>query len=152
MIPVRVRAFLAKETGDVLRNDRPSALHMLRRLGVDASTEFGEFYLTYQGNFISPRAVAELLDIEGPQIPAIPDQTDYVRDRYRFPEKFLALTSDESEGMYLFDREDGTVHDFDLCEYDDFVKGRVPARWRSFNAFLSWYFDEECNAPGQDPD
>lgn len=142
MIPAQVKVFLAKDTGDVLRYDRQSALQVLRQLGVDPATEFGEFYLEYQGSFISPRPVAELLDIEGPAIPAIPDQTDYARDRYQLPEKFLALTSDESEGMYLYNKEDQAVYDFDLGEYKAFMNGQIPARWKSFNDFLLWYFDE----------
>jgi len=144
MIPERVRAFLARDAGDVLRYDRQSALQALRHLGVDPTTEFGEFYLEYQGSFISPRPIAELLDIEGPAIPAIPDQTDYARDRYQLPEKFLALTSDESEGMYLYNKEDQAVYDFDLSQYQACMNDEVAASWTSFNNFLEWYFGGSC--------
>ncbi|MET1080329.1 MAG: SMI1/KNR4 family protein [Pseudomonas sp.] len=142
MIPVQVKKFLGKSTDDVHRYDYQSALKALHNLGVAPSTEFGEFYLEYQGGFISPRPVAELLDIEGPAIPAVPDQTDYARDRYQLPEKFLPITSDESEGMYLYNKEDKAVYDFDLSEYKAFMDGKIPARWESFNEFLVWYFDE----------
>lgn len=142
MIPAPVRTYLAKDTGDITRYDRNTALQVLQGLGVDPGSEFGEFYLEYQGSFISPRPVAELLDIEGPAIPAIPDQTEYARDRYQLAERFLALTSDESEGMYLYNRDDRAVYDFDLASYEDFMNGRIPPRWKTFNDFLSWYFDE----------
>ena len=141
MIPQKVKDYLAKDTGDVLRQDKKRAFHALSQLGVDPNSEFGEFYMEYQGSFISPRPIAELLDIEGPAIPAIPDQTEYSQDRYQLPEKFLALTSDESEGMYLYNKDDHAVYDFDLGEYKDFMNGKVPARWESFNSFLVWYFD-----------
>lgn len=142
MIPIKVRAFLAKDTGQVLRNDHQSALQVLHHLAVDSASEFGEFYLAYQGSFISPRPVAELLDIEGPAIPSVIDQTEYVIDRYHLSPSFLALTSDESEGMYLYNKEDKAVYDFDLGEYEEFISGKIAPRWKSFNDFLLWYFDE----------
>lgn len=143
MIPKPVKLFLAKDAGDIIRSDVKSALQVLRQLGIDPATEFGEFYLEYQGSFISPRPVAELLDIEGSAIPAIPDQNAYAQERYQLPETFLALTSDESEGMYLYNKDDRTVYDFDFSEYKALVSGQLPARWKSFNDFLLWYFDEQ---------
>ncbi|WP_338767685.1 hypothetical protein [Massilia sp. METH4] len=122
-------------------------MSVLHTLGVDPGTEFGEFYLEYQGTFISPRSVAELLDIVGPEIPAVPDQTEYARDRYRLPEKYLALTSDESEGMYLYNIEDMAVYDFELGSYRLFMSGQATPDWSSFNDFLIWYFDACSGRP-----
>ncbi|NTZ07191.1 SMI1/KNR4 family protein [Burkholderia metallica] len=116
-------------------------MRALQDLGVASATDFGQFYLKYRGSFISPRPIAELLDIEGPSIPAIPDQTEYVRDRYGIPEQYLALTSDESEGMYLYGKGDGAVYDLDISVLNDFIKGNVSARWAAFNDFLIWYFE-----------
>lgn len=143
MIPINVKSYLSKDVGDILRGKRQSALKVLHQLGVEPATEFGDFYLQFQGGFISPKPLAELLDIEGPAIPAIPDQTEYARDRFQLPEKFLALTSDESEGMYLYNKHDQGVYDFDLTKVADFLSNRVSPRWFSFNEFLTWYF-EEC--------
>ena len=141
MIPSKVESYLATVSGDVIRTDPKSAERVIRSLGVDPGSELGACYLKYQGSFISPRPVAELLDIEGPAIPAIPDQTDYVRDRYHVPDQYLALTSDESEGMYLYGKDDEAVYDLDIGALDDFLEGNMPARWATFNDFLVWYFD-----------
>ncbi|WP_175816718.1 SMI1/KNR4 family protein [Burkholderia diffusa] len=141
MIPSTVEHYLATASGDVARTDSKSAEKVLLNIGVSPTSEFGEFYLRYQGSFISRRSVAELLDIEGPAIPAIPDQTEYVRDRYHVPEQYLALTSDESEGMYLYNKIDQAVYDLDIAVLDDFLQGNVPARWATFNDFLIWYFE-----------
>jgi len=141
MIPKKLKDYFENYNGDIVRQNKQGGLHALNQLGVDPNSEFGEFYMEYQGSFIGPRPVAELLDIEGPAIPAIPDQTEYSQDRYQLPEKFLALTSDESEGMYLYNKDDQAVYDFDLGEYKDFINGKIPARWESFNSFLAWYFD-----------
>ncbi|MCA8318526.1 hypothetical protein QZN06_22440 [Burkholderia multivorans] len=114
MIPLKIEQCLSKVGGDIHRTDPRAAERELLGLGVVPASEFGEFYLKYQGSFISPRPVAELLDIEGPAIPAIPDQTDYVRDRYQVPEQYLAITTDESEGMYLYNKEGQAVYDLDI--------------------------------------
>ena len=147
MIPFMVEKYLRKATGDVLRYDPKSAEIALKVLGVAIDSEFAEFYLRYQGCFGSPRPVAELLDIEGPAIPAIPDQTDYVHDRYDIPACYLALTSDESEGMYLYNIDDGSVYDLDIGKLQKFLDGKIPARWKTFNDFLTWYFDDEAAEP-----
>jgi len=141
VIPSTVERYLAGSTGDIARSDPKTAMRALQDLGVASDTDFGQFYLKYQGSFISPRPVAELLDIEGPSIPAIPDQTEYVRDRYGIPEQYLALTSDEGEGMYLYGKDDGAVYDLDISVLNDFIKGKIPARWATFNDFLIWYFE-----------
>ncbi|QVM93012.1 SMI1/KNR4 family protein [Pseudomonas entomophila] len=141
MIPLEVTKYLSGYKGDIARADQNRAASALQHLGVATDSEFGRFYLKYQGSFISPRPVAELLDIEGPDIPAIPDQTDYVWDRYEIPTNYLALSSDESEGMYLYGINDGAVYDLDISHLDEFINGKLPARWKSFNEFLTWYFE-----------
>jgi hypothetical protein len=140
MIPLTVERHLAMDGGNIARTDPNSAEEALVNLGVAPGSEFGQFYLKYRGSFISPRPVAELLDIAGPAIPAIPDQTDYVRDRYHIPDQYLALTSDEGEGMYLYDKQDQAVYDLDIVMLEDFIHGRMAARWPTFNEFLVWYF------------
>ena len=140
MIPSHVQNYLEKGKGIIFRKNKDSAVKVLQSLGIDIADEFSEFYLKYQGGFISPNPLPELLDIEGPAIPAIPDQTEYVQDRYDLPDKYLALTTDESEGMYLYDKENKAVYDFDLTTYDQFMQGNILPRWNSFNTFLSWYF------------
>lgn len=140
-IPSKVDTYLASAIGDVLRSDRQSAERALLDLGVDSSSALGRFYLKYQGGFITPRPVAELLDIEGPAIPSIPDQTAYIRERYNIPEQFLALTTDESEGLYLYGKDDEAVYDLDIGVLQEFLRGDLPPRWATFNEFLAWYFD-----------
>ncbi|MCW7550945.1 hypothetical protein OO184_24215 [Photorhabdus sp. APURE] len=88
-------------------------------------------------DLISPKPIAGLLDIDD-----IKEQLDYVKDRYDLPDEYIPLTSDESEGMYLFNKKNGSVYDFNLSEYSSFMKGKINARWKTFNDFLIWYFYE----------
>ncbi|MCW7764651.1 SMI1/KNR4 family protein [Photorhabdus luminescens] len=88
-------------------------------------------------DLISPKPIAGLLDIDD-----IKEQLDYVKDRYDLPDEYIPLTSDESEGMYLFNKKNGSVYDFNLSEYSSFMKGKINPRWKTFNDFLIWYFYE----------
>ncbi|CAB3770809.1 MULTISPECIES: hypothetical protein [Burkholderia] len=135
-----VYAHLAKQTGNVERDDPQAVLGALDRLGIARDTDFAVFYLAYQGPFTSPRPVAELWDLL--DYSGIVESLDYVRDRYAFADHLLPLTSDESEGMYLYDTLSGAVHDYDLGTHASFMAGEIDARWATFSAFLAWYFDE----------
>lgn len=141
MIPQSVINHLSKDGDQVLRKDTAAVFEALRNIGIDSETELGEFYIRYRGGFLSSLPRPELLDILGPAIPAIPDQTEYVLERYDLPEAFVALTSDESEGMYLYNKEDRSVYDFDVGRSQDLANGIIPARWHSFNEFLIWFFN-----------
>lgn len=144
MIPTEVKNFLSKEGSAVLRQNKIDALRAMDQLGVDRGSDFWEFYENYQGPFISPRPAADLYDII--ELSGIVDAVEYVRDRYHLEDRFLPLTSDESEGMYLYDTASGAVFDFYLRDYKEFVAGNIPPRWPNFNEFLRWYFDENAQA------
>ena len=141
MIPESIINYLAQEGDSVLRKDASPAFEALRQLEIDRKTELGEFYTKYKGGFISPEPRPELLDIAGPAIPAVPDQTEYVLDRYELPVEFVALTSDESEGMYLYNKNNQSVYDFNVGQTQELVNGEIQPRWNSFYEFLSWFFD-----------
>lgn len=85
-------------------------------------SSFGEFYLKYSGPFISKKPIPELYDLVDST--SILDSIAYVKDRYKFSDSFIALTSDELEGMYLYNKDNGSVYDFDLGQYEDFIAGK----------------------------
>ncbi|UGA36247.1 hypothetical protein JOS77_17480 [Chromobacterium haemolyticum] len=64
MIPSSVEKFLTSRKGNVFRTNPASAATALKNLGVKENSQFGEFYLKYQGVFISPKDEPELLDID----------------------------------------------------------------------------------------
>ncbi|TRX74769.1 SMI1/KNR4 family protein [Pseudomonas mangiferae] len=135
-----IEDYISNLSGDVLRDDVAEAITALNKLGINKGSDFWEFYVKYQGPFISPRDKPELLDLIGPEIPAILDQTEYVKDRYEIGEEFLAITSDESEGMYLYSISKGDVYDLDISDLKDFLNGKLAPRWGDFGSFLIWYF------------
>ncbi|MBP4047413.1 SMI1/KNR4 family protein [Chromobacterium violaceum] len=140
MIPISVENFLQKKKGDIFRKNITSAATVLHRLGISESSQFGEFYMKYQGAFVSPKDEPELLDIDDVAIPAIPDQTEYIKDVHGIPDNYLALTTDESEGMYLYDKNNGTVFDVNFEDIPLLINGSLSETWSDFNSFLTWYF------------
>ena len=52
----------------------------------------------------------------------------------------MALTSDESEGMYLYNKNNKSVYDFSVGQSQDLINGKIQPRWNSFNEFLEWFF------------
>ena len=75
-------------------------------------------------------------------IPIIAAELDYVRDRYDLPANYLPLTTDGSEGMVLYNTNNGAVYDMDLDNLPDLLANRLQPRWPNFNALLIWYFIE----------
>jgi len=100
------------------------------------------FYMAINGALPAVSGRLELLRIVGPGIPKIPDQAEYVWDRYELPVNFLPLSSDEGEGMYLYDMSTEEVHDYRLARHDQFVTGQEQPRWESFHGFMMWYLGE----------
>ncbi|WP_157297593.1 MULTISPECIES: SMI1/KNR4 family protein [Photorhabdus] len=137
MIPEKVSNYIKSKGSYILREDKINCIDTIHSLDIDLSSEFSSFYQEIYCDLISPKPIADLLDIDD-----IKEQFYYVKDRYDLPDEYIPLTSDESEGMYLFNKKNGSVYDFNLSEYDTFMKGKISPRWKTFNDFLIWYFDE----------
>ncbi|MBN6076123.1 hypothetical protein HYE59_00845 [Aggregatibacter actinomycetemcomitans] len=69
------------------------------------------------------------------------DTLDYVRERYELPENFIPLTSDEAEGMYLYNKFDKKVYNFNMEDYEGDTDNLAP-EWNSFYDFILWYIEK----------
>lgn len=126
--------------------DCASTAEAMHRLGVGPRCNMWMFYMAINGALPLMHGKLELLRIAGPGIPKIPDQAEYVRDRYELPAEFLPLSSDEGEGMYLYDVRTEEVHDYYLARHDQFLSGEAPARWKNFVDFIVWYINDDDRA------
>ncbi|MBS9429644.1 SMI1/KNR4 family protein [Photorhabdus akhurstii] len=124
MIPEKVSNYIKSKGSYILREDKINCIDTIHSLDIDLSSEFSSFYQEIYCDLISPKPIADLLDIDD-----IKEQFYYVKDRYDLPDEYIPLTSDESEGMYLFNKKNGSVYDFNLSEYDTFMKGKISPRW-----------------------
>jgi hypothetical protein len=138
MVPDKVINYMRAKNLYAPRTIKQKVLNILDSLGVDHSSEFAHYYLETYGLLISPKAIEDLLDIE-----QLPGQVRYACERYALPPEFIPITSDESEGMYMYNTKNHGVYDFDLAQYNDFMQGATVPRWKGFNEFLLWFVDDQ---------
>ncbi|MNW31328.1 hypothetical protein D3C74_82380 [compost metagenome] len=124
----------------------------LAKLGIQLDSDVGQFYLHVEDapTFLSRKR--ELYHIAWFMV-----YSDYMRSvtsihaGLKMPEEYIPLDSFEGEYGYFYNRATDEV----LClglgqEWQDFQNGRLQPQWKSFNAFMEWYFD--IGAEGQTSD
>ncbi|MBN6077125.1 hypothetical protein HYE59_06170 [Aggregatibacter actinomycetemcomitans] len=139
MIPIEIINSFKENNIPYKREDVEEAVRILSKLGLHQNDEVFEYYSNiYGGNIINPRMTDEIIDIADD---SIFDTLDYVRERYELPEHFIPLTSDESEGMYLYSKLDKKVYNFNMESYEEITNNLIP-KWNSFYEFILWYIEK----------
>ncbi len=115
----------------------------LHRLGVDISSEFGEFYLHVDDG---PTFIQKGKEIY--QVCWFSKNTNYdlnlkiAHETLGIPEEYLPLDSFEGESGYFYNRSTGEVLAISLGdELNRFKQGSLTPQWPSFSDFLESYFD-----------
>jgi hypothetical protein len=148
VIPNKLRHLVDAQVGDVRRSDASLARRALADLGISATSEFGEFFVTYRIiGFTSARSSERLVDLVEPSA-AIKMGSDFVHEVWALPARWIAISSCEAEGAYLYDKETGAVFDFELANRDVFLAGRQSPRWNGFFEFMAWYLSPPAGSPG----
>ncbi len=139
-LPERVLGALAAPAFARQRLD--GAAQVLDRLGVQPHGAFREFFERYEGPFGSGRTGFELLDICA-GTPSIVSATDACRTHHRFPSNYLALTELLGGSILMYRVDTDEVFDVDFEGGDQLLmRGDLTPRWRSFAAFLEFFFEE----------
>ena len=68
--------------------------------------------------------------------------TRFAHEVWELPEKYVAFTSVEGEGAYLYDKVTGQVWDFELASREAFLAGKHQPKWNSFFEFMTWYLGD----------
>ena len=76
----------------------------------------------------------------------LPSSIQFGYDAWGLPQNYLLFTTGESEAGYLYNKEDGTVWDFNLGDQELLGTNQLK-HWNSFYEFLIWYLavDEDEN-------
>ena len=119
---------------------------VLKELGIPSDSEFYEFYSTYYGRNLNYRGGASPIVDPSPPQKSLLRTAFFAREVWEVPEQYILFSTGEGEGGYLYNKEDGTVWDFDLGEQK--LLGTDALRhWHSFYEFMVWYLtgtdDEE---------
>lgn len=139
MIPADIQQLMAKQPGQVARGDATLVGPELARIGVDEQSELGEFFRAYRVSTIASSAsTEELMDLLLPSH-QVRDATEFARDTYDLAEGYVALTSGEGEGFYLYRVKSGEVFDLGVDEFDALEAGQLQPRWSNFYDFLRWF-------------
>lgn len=142
MIPDKLTSLVEHQKGNIHRTAPEAVDKELDALCIPRDSEFGQFFRSYVITFFpSDVSDEELCDLISPT-PQISAGTKYVHSVWELPERYVCLTSIQGEGAYLYDRETGSVWDFDLASRDDFLAGKQNPRWTTFFDFVIWYLSE----------
>ena len=76
--------------------------------------------------------------------PCVPSEqiaaaTEFAKETFELEGGFLALTSGEGGGFFLYEIGTGEVYDLGVEEFDALKSGGAEARWSSFFEFIRWY-------------
>jgi|GEM_PF-2320969 len=133
-----VRWLCANGTEEYLsfvRSHKEATLKHLVGLAIDEQSELGSFYLHYGAFCVS--GWYELNEIE-----SIKEWTEYAHEELEVPFEYLALTSNEGQGMALFNRNSGEVFDVEYGKFEDLKKGTLTPIASSFVGFLHWCMEK----------
>src|SRR5262245_33245450 len=108
-IPSQLKKLIEQQPGDRFRTNRAAAERALADLGVPLDSEFAQLYFAYKLMlFRSEVSNEDLRDVAEPNC-AVAIGTRFAREVWELPDKYVAFTSMEGEGAYLYDRETGAV-------------------------------------------
>ncbi|WP_372722238.1 hypothetical protein [Novipirellula sp.] len=110
----------------------------LSEIGIAPDSTIAELYTRFGWSFRTRSARYELL---APS--EIAEWTGYAHDELGVPRDFIALTSNEGQGIFLMDRNSGTVYDVAYGQFDSLENGTLPPVAESFADFLVWYVGDE---------
>lgn len=114
----------------------------LDRLGVAEESQFGSFFLRYEGPLASPCTGFELLDLLGDER-SIESSSLLVRQRFAWPDRYLVITNFLAGGVMVYDVSTEQVYDVDFEGGDALLKDdRLEPRYSSFLEFLHFFFGE----------
>lgn len=115
----------------------------LRKLGVDVSSDFAEFYLHVEDGPTFIQRGKELY-----QVCWFSKNANYelalkrTHETLNIPREYLPLDSFEGEGGFFYNKITGEVVELSLGQdLIDFTQGKFQPQWPSFNKFLEMYFD-----------
>ena len=152
MIPKKIVDLLVAN-GQIPRAvGRDKVMETLQLLGIGSDSEFGEFYQEYDPSLLSSDVSYEQLEdaveavVDGQSLDNVkPEESplyvgsQFIWETWGLPKDFIALTSLEGEGGYIYSASDEKVYDIDSAEAGSLAKGGKVARWNSFYSFIEWY-------------
>ena len=119
--------------------DCSSAERALADPGMSLDSQFAQLYLAYKLlSFQSDVSYEELIDVAKPNR-AVAVGTRFAHEIWGLPDKYVAFTSIEGEGAYLYTERTGRSGNLSLRPEMLFLAGMQQPKWNSFFEFMEWY-------------
>ncbi|NPC91938.1 SMI1/KNR4 family protein [Bacillus sp. WMMC1349] len=139
LLPEKLNAVLEDEI--YKREDQNVVKEALKRLDVNVSDAFLEFYNLYAGPFWEENVPFELLDIINDKN-NIESFTEIVRVEHHFPKNFLVLSEMSVNAILVLDTKTDKVYTVDFEGGDELLlKGELQETWPTFYELLKNYFN-----------
>jgi hypothetical protein len=140
MLNKKVKSYLKEEEEEKNSlKEKKDILSALKSEGVDENSSFAEFMSSYEGEFYGKEGVIinvgiDILDKEN-------SLTSHIRKTYNVPESYLPLFNLEVDDFLFYNKLNDTVTLVEAGKMDEFLKGGIIPQWKSFNAFLIYFFE-----------
>ena len=137
MIPDDVISYLesvADAHTEWARKHAAKSLEHLADNGIAPESDLAQLYARFGWSFRTREPRYELLAPD-----EISEWTSYAHDELNVPQKFMALTSNEGQGIILLDRDNDTVFDVEYGQFDLLENESLSPLSESFADFLAWY-------------
>ena len=121
---------------------RKESMLILDKLNVPKNSEFYEFYSTYYGRNLNYRSGASPIVDPSPPQNYLLHAAFVGHDAWEVPEQYILFSTGEGDGGYLYNKDDGTVWDFNLGEQKLLGTDALP-HWNSFYEFMVWYLTDD---------
>lgn len=139
ILPVKLHKVLEDDIYN--REDKGEVDEKLLNLDVEVSDTFREFYYRYAGPFWEEHVPYELLDLVDDDI-NIEFNTLIVREKHKFPSKYLVLSEMSANAIIVLDSVTDKVYSVNFEGEDELlIKGELKENWTTFYDFLKEYFN-----------
>ena len=117
----------------------------MAKLGIPPTTELFSFCSEYcLSNLFSETSSEALVDVCEPS-EEMAVGTRFIQETWELPCEYVALTSCQGEGAFLYSKATHRVFDFSLENRQEFLQ-QPHARWKGFYEFLYWYLAAHSDA------
>ena len=141
MIPDEINSYLESVSNghtEWAREHASESMRHLTSLGIDPDSDLVELYTRFGWGFRTRVARFELL---APN--EMDEWTAYAHEELGVPRNFVALTSNEGQGIMLLNRETGAVYDVEYGQFELLDNGSLAPIANSVADFLLWYVGDE---------
>ena len=146
MLKENIKNKIEKLAPNPFRQNTDEVAEILSKLNINKQSCFAQLYLTYTGPFDPIFQDVEILEITDILSPNIIEMTEYFREHFLLPQRYIALSDDAFGIVRVYDINSDRVFEVDMNEVDtldDFSGIANLKQWDSFERFLDDFLTQK---------